>query len=297
MRKAAIISAAFVVAFLAGVVAYDVRNPSVAEASNVGSSSNLGAYSGNVGISGNLGVTGTITTTRGISAVTGVFSGAVTMGGASTGDRLTLTSTSGTALTATGQGAFTAITGTAGAASGLGGTFTNTLNGYAIRITGDTTSPTAASIRMDTLDTNPSAAASFGDLFTLLSGSTLALRMATATTPRWDDVGSFLSVTTGFTAHAGGGQGSATAICTTPFSTVGTVVTGADSVILPTTPILGKICEIKNKGANAMALFPASGASLCVDGAGCLAGNASTSVAANASIRCWSESSTVWNCR
>lgn len=68
------------------------------------------------------------------------------------------------------------------------------------------------------------------------------------------------SATTGIIAHAGGGQGSATAI-TTFYNNVTTVATAADSVVLPTA-FLGNRIIIKNSGANDLAIFPASGASI-----------------------------------
>ena len=75
------------------------------------------------------------------------------------------------------------------------------------------------------------------------------------------------------TAHAGGGQGSATAI-TTMISRFTTVATAADSAILPT-GVAGMSITVINAGANSMAIFPDSGST--INGG---AANASISLAA-----------------
>ena len=64
--------------------------------------------------------------------------------------------------------------------------------------------------------------------------------------------------TTGITAYAGGGQGSATAL-TAAYNNVTVVATDNDSVKLPT-PSLGKRCVVKNSdSAQILAVYPASG--------------------------------------
>lgn len=59
---------------------------------------------------------------------------------------------------------------------------------------------------------------------------------------------------TGITAHAGGGQASAT-LLTANINDVGTVATAADSVKLPPPTIPGQIIVVANNGANAMQVF------------------------------------------
>lgn len=66
------------------------------------------------------------------------------------------------------------------------------------------------------------------------------------------------NIETGITAHAGGGQGSAYQI-TKRFSSVGTVATALDSVKLPT-GATSKAVIIRNSAANAVNIFPQSGA-------------------------------------
>lgn len=65
------------------------------------------------------------------------------------------------------------------------------------------------------------------------------------------------SLTTGITAFAGGGQGSATAL-TTDYNIVTTVATAADSVKLPTA-VAGLVITVKNTAANACDVYPFSG--------------------------------------
>ena len=77
------------------------------------------------------------------------------------------------------------------------------------------------------------------------------------------------------TAHAGGGQGSATAL-TAKWHRITTVATAADSVVLPTATAGLSVIVINAAAANAVAVFPASG-----DVINALSANASISVAAN----------------
>jgi hypothetical protein len=84
------------------------------------------------------------------------------------------------------------------------------------------------------------------------------------------------STQTGLTAFATGGQASATQIISS-WSVFSTVATGGDSSKLPATFIAGTRCYIKNDGAAAMDVFPASGDDL---GAGT---DTAVSVAAGAS--------------
>ncbi len=105
------------------------------------------------------------------------------------------------------------------------------------------------------------------------------------------------TVPTGVTAHAGGGQGSATAVCNgvNIFQELTTVASPADSVVM-TTPAAGGMCLLYNKGANAAALFPQSGGTLCLTPSACLATDASFTLAANFEIICTAISATVWDC-
>jgi hypothetical protein len=168
--------------------------------------------------------------------------------------------------------------------------------GRALSLVPDTTTPTNAALFFARQDANPTSGA-LGDVFLFGSGSVQVLRHATSNTPRWDDVAAVMTVATE-NAFATGGQASATTICDeAPLTYVGTVASAADSVKWPLTPILGKVCELYNKGANALTLYPNTGGILCVQGGACLAANAGTSVAANAGLRCWHQGSNVWNCR
>jgi hypothetical protein len=81
------------------------------------------------------------------------------------------------------------------------------------------------------------------------------------------------TVTDSITAHAGGGQGSAVTI-TTQFNRISTVANAADSVKLPAAT-LGKMVAVFNDGANAVAVFPATGEYIDA-----LSVNASTSIIA-----------------
>jgi hypothetical protein len=81
------------------------------------------------------------------------------------------------------------------------------------------------------------------------------------------------SVTEGITANAGGGQAAAT-VLVSRYNSVTTVVTAADSVILP--PYLVDVpLYVSNDSANALAVFPFLGQQI---GSGAV--NASVSVAA-----------------
>lgn len=64
----------------------------------------------------------------------------------------------------------------------------------------------------------------------------------------------------GLTAHAGGGQGSATPI-TTMLSRFTTVATTGDSAILPTS-VAGMSIVVINAGASTMAIFPDTGSTI-----------------------------------
>lgn len=95
------------------------------------------------------------------------------------------------------------------------------------------------------------------------------------------------SVTTGITAFAGGGQGSATAL-TTDLNIVSTVATAADSVKLPTAAT-GLVIIVKNTAANACAVFPFSGDAINGGSA-----DASISVPANCTVTFMANSTSNW---
>jgi hypothetical protein len=146
-------------------------------------------------------------------------------------------------------------------------------------------------------DANPLTGA-LGDVFLFGSGSTQALRMASSATPRWDDVAAVRSTSTTNTAFAGGGQGSAIEVCDhDPLTVVTTVASAGDSAKFPASAILGKVCTVKNKGANSMNLFPPSGGDLCLSGSACAGTNTALAVAANVQYECWHQGSNVWNCK
>lgn len=67
-------------------------------------------------------------------------------------------------------------------------------------------------------------------------------------------------ITTGITAHAGGGQGSAVAL-TTEYNNVTTVTTAGDSVKLPTA-YAGLEVIVDNSGANSLDIFPITGGTI-----------------------------------
>lgn len=73
----------------------------------------------------------------------------------------------------------------------------------------------------------------------------------------------YRSAVNGLTAHAGGGQASATAL-TAAVNVVGTVATAADSVKLPAAK-KGATMIVVNASANSMNVFPATGET--IDGA------------------------------
>lgn len=311
------------ISFPLGVALYDVTHPNEAHATSIGGggggtatpSTGSGGLVGRVGpiaLTGPVSVTGTLTLTQGVSAVTGAF------------DRITATSTSGDAIVGAGQGAgqggqFTGggtagtegVLGTGGSGGGpgvkgvgtgiySGGQFEAAANGgRAVFLSGDLTSPQYAIIGNNGCqDTNPSASSNTGEITCVTSNSAPVVRISTASTT-WNDVAGLLTQTTGITAFAGGGQASATAVCTVAGTfVVGTVATAGDSVKLPATPVVGQHCEIVNAdGTDAMNLFPGSGDTLCVAGAGCLAADAATSITPTIRLRsCRAQSTSVWNC-
>jgi hypothetical protein len=73
-----------------------------------------------------------------------------------------------------------------GTGSGAAITATNSAGGMPLVVNGDTTSPAVGQIRMPVLDTNPTSC-QVGDVFMFTGG---ILRVCTATTPTWVNVGS-----------------------------------------------------------------------------------------------------------
>ena len=174
---------------------------------SVASSVSGGGFSGSIG-----NATGTqLTLTQGISAATGLFSGNITMSGTSATGLLRVnpsgSTTNGVWIVAQGtaealyaesannassqacqcagisNGNGVLATGTG---SGAALTATNTSGGLPVVINGDTTSPAVGQIRMPVLDTNPTSC-QVGDVFMFTGG---ILRVCTATTPTWVNVGS-----------------------------------------------------------------------------------------------------------
>jgi hypothetical protein len=99
-----------------------------------------------------------------------------------------------------------------------------------------------------------------------------------------------LSVTSGVTAHAGGGQANATLLFS-QVNIIGTVATAADSVLLPllNSNLVGLYVQVRNNGANSCAVFPGSGQSI-----NALSANTSLSVATSTTVTFCAVSSTNW---
>lgn len=95
------------------------------------------------------------------------------------------------------------------------------------------------------------------------------------------------SFTTGITAHSGGGQGSATQLAS-QINEVTVVAASGDSVKLPAA-IAGKITTILNTGAQALAVFPATG-----DSINSLAVNLSVYIAPGVTKTFIGQDTTVW---
>jgi hypothetical protein len=96
------------------------------------------------------------------------------------------------------------------------------------------------------------------------------------------------TVTTGITAHAGGGQGSAV-LLTTYYNRVDTVATAGDSVKLPVAGI-GKIFIIKNNTTTDLAVFPATSGTINSGSA-----NASITIPGGDTKTFYGDSTTNWD--
>lgn len=96
-----------------------------------------------------------------------------------------------------------------------------------------------------------------GDVTGGVTGSVSATSLTTsANVDLNSDVVSLGSVATGITAHAGGGQGSATAL-TAAINSIDTVATAADSVALPAPTFVGQRVTVINTTATSMQVFGA----------------------------------------
>lgn len=94
--------------------------------------------------------------------------------------------------------------------------------------------------------------------------------------------------TSAITAHAGGGQGSATAL-TKEYSTVSVVASAADSVKLPTAYAGAHMVIENTDSTDALAVFPITGGT--IDGG---SANASVSLPAGNVLELWGTSATNW---
>ena len=189
----------------------------------------------------------------GIASVTGGASGSNTGG-----DGGAVTLTGGAALGTNGDGGDINLIGGVGAGSGVAGdiNFTgdllaSTALGPAIRDVA--TGEGAVTIAPNQADTDTGLGHVSDDIMSIIIGGTEAISWAEASagvlvSPKRQNI----------TAFAGGGQGSATVIQDS-YITIGTVATAGDSVVLPAVFRSSTLMFIKNNGANAADVFPASG--------------------------------------
>lgn len=116
-------------------------------------------------------------------------------------------------------------------------------------------------------------------------GAASNVSFASVTTTGFNKV----ATTNAITAHAGGGQGSATAL-TTPINRITTVATSGDSVLLPAS-VAGESCVVINAAAaNPADIFPHSG-----DAINALAINTALSLAANKTVIFYCAVAGTWN--
>jgi len=94
----------------------------------------------------------------------------------------------------------------------------------------------------------------------LLSAGSHLMFEATSTTS-WRVSRCGMGTNNGITAHAGGGQGSAT-VLSEGTNVIGTCATAGDSVVLPAIAFLGQEIVVKNLGAAALDIFPNTSASI-----------------------------------
>lgn len=188
----ALLSAAFIagiVAFFGGVLCYDIKNPSVAEASGGGGGGvDLSAYSGSVAITGTSGSTGLTVTGLGgagtvaISATAGGTNGnAIVATGTGSGTAVKAVTTNGWAVNATSSTGTSVYAQCSSSGNALRGEALS--GGYALYLSSDTTSPTRAPIRIDPQDTAPTSC-NIGDLSVVVN----VLKICTASNT-WTTVG------------------------------------------------------------------------------------------------------------
>lgn len=152
----------------AGVAVTGTGNGGNAGASFTGGASTGGhGVIGTPGLTSGCGVYGQGLNSASSYTVCGFGAGSVGNGGS-------FSTAQGNAVLATASTTGTAVNATA------------TAGGIALSINGDTTSPAVGQIRMPVLDTNPTSC-QVGDMFMFTGG---VLRVCTATTPTWVNVGS-----------------------------------------------------------------------------------------------------------
>ncbi len=224
---------------------------------NPGTGGGTGA-TGAAGPSGPSGPTGPDWTTcaqmaTGLSGATtgtcgsAVLSVAPAFTGAATADRLTLTSTSGSALTATAQNVASAY-GVKGVGSGNSDSYAvwgqagnggvgvyalsnGSAGGYALMVGGDNSSPVKASIHIDTPDAQPTGANLVGDFYVTNTG-TLTTVSAAGTPATWKSVSNSGILST--VAAAGTNQATATALAASADWVTVTAANGTTAITLPT---------------------------------------------------------------
>lgn len=124
------------------------------------------------------------------------------------------------------------------------GTYTGTFNGVVGGVTpaaGTFTTLHGTTVNGTTIDGPIGSVTPAAGIFTNLTASGVTKR----------------SVTNAITAHAGGGQGSATAL-TADINSITVCATAADSVVLPAATA-GRMVQVSNLGAAYASIFPASG--------------------------------------
>ncbi len=122
------------------------------------------------------------------------------------------------------------------------------------KLTSDTAAPVSGIYKQGDIVFNrsPTAGSAIGWRCTASSGTP-------ASCSSWETlVGGSSGTATGITAHAGGGQGSCTALTAVSVSRVDTVASNNDSVCLPICTT-GFTTRLIDKGANTVAVFPLSG--------------------------------------
>ena len=194
---------------------------------------------------------------------------------------------------------------TGGSTNGPGVTSTGTGTGAGGVLTGGSTGPGAilsGNATQSALRLTPQATPSsctLGNIF--VWDQTVDIPRYCADGTNNADIGGVRSLRLGWTAFAGGGQGSATVICVDAgnFSTVTTVASPGDSVKLPANFVAGGVCKGKNLGANSMNLFPNTGDNLCFHGDGaCVGVNTAKAIAVHEQFTCIARAADAsnWDC-